>query len=224
MMDTHRRCDKTLESDVKFYDCQPAPSPRRVRIFIAEKGIEIEAVEVDLANREQLSDGFKKTNPDCTVPVLQLDDGICLTEIFAICQYLEEICPEPPLMGVGATERALVTMWNTKIEHQGLAALSECLRNRAKGMTGRALTGPDDYEQIPELVDRGRRRFGLFMEKMNGQLQDSEYVVGDTFTVADISLLVAIDFAAWSNITIGETMLNLRRWYELVSVRPGTQV
>jgi glutathione S-transferase len=179
---------------------------------------------VDLANREQLSAEFKKINPDCTVPVLELDDGTRLTEIFAICQYLEETIPEPPLMGVGARERALVTMWNTKIEHQGLAALSECLRNRARGMKGRALTGPDDFEQIPELVDRGRHRFELFMDKMDRHLKDSEYVVGDTFSVADISLLVAIDFAAWSKLSIGEDRVHLRRWYELVSARPGAAV
>ncbi len=209
---------------MKFYDCKTAPSPRRVRIFIAEKGIEVEAIEVDLANREQLGAEFRKINPDCTVPVLELEDGTRLTEIFAICQYLDETFPEPPLMGVSATERALVTMWNTKIEHQGLAAMAECLRNRAKGMQGRALTGPDDYEQIPELVDRGRKRFEVFMDKMDRHLKDSEFVVGDAFTIADISLLVAIDFAAWSKISIGEEMVNLSRWYDLVSQRPGARV
>ncbi len=182
---------------MKFYDCKTAPSPRRVRIFVKEKSIELETIEVDLANREQLGAEFRKINPDCTVPVLELDDGTRLTEIFAICQYLDETFPEPPLMGSSATECALVTMWNTKIEHQGLAAMAECLRNRAKGMQGRALTGPDDYEQIPELVDRGRRRFEVFMDKMDRHLKDSEYVVGDALTIADISLLVAIDFAAW---------------------------
>ena len=158
------------------------------------------------------------------MPVFELDDGTCLTEIFAICQYLEDMLPEPPLMGVNATERALITMWNTKIEHQGLAAMSECLRNRAKGMKGRALTGPDDCEQIPELVDRGRRRFEIFMHRMDQHLKDNKHVVGDGFTIADISLLVAIDFAAWSKLTITDEMVNLRRWYDLVSTRPGTQV
>jgi len=209
---------------MKFYDCKTAPSPRRVRIFIAEKGVELESIEVDLAGREQLGEEFRKINPDCTVPVLELDDGTRLTEIYAICQYLDESFPEPPLMGISAGDRALVTMWNTKIEHQGLAAMAETLRNRVKGLRGRALTGPDDYEQIPELVDRGRRRFEKFMSKMDRHLKGSEYVVGDTFTIADISLLVAIDFAAWSKISIEEEMVDLRRWYDLVSARPGTQV
>lgn len=226
----NRCCDRLpavtiadTEPILKFYDCQPAPSPRRVRIFIAEKGLDIETVEVDLRNREQLGAEFKKINPDCTVPVLELDDGTRLTEIFAICQFLEESFPEPPLMGRNVTERALVTMWNSKIDHLGIAAMGECIRNRAKGMQGRALTGPDDFEQIPELVDRGRRRFELFMNRMDEHLRDNQYVVGDSFTVADISLLVAIDFAAWSKITITDEMVNLRRWYDLVSVRPGVQ-
>ncbi len=209
---------------MKFYDCKTAPSPRRVRIFIKEKGIELETIEVDLANREQLGAEFSEINPDCTVPVLELDDGTRLTEIFAICQNLDTTFPEPQLMGVSATERALVTMWNTKIEHQGLAAMAECLRNRAKGMKGRALTGPDDFEQIPELIDRGRRRFEIFMDRMDLQLKDSEYVVGDAFTIADISLLVAIDFAGWSKISIEEEMVSLSRWYDLVSQRPSARV
>ena len=209
---------------MKFYDCKTAPSPRRVRIFIAEKGISLEKIEVDLGNREQLGAAFRAINPDCTVPVLELDDGTRLTEVFAICQYLDDTFPDPALMGNGAIERARVTMWNTKIEHHGLAALAEALRNRAKGMKGRALTGPDDFEQIPELVDRGRRRFEIFMNRMDRHLKDCIYVVGDVFSVADISLLVAIDFAAWSKISIDKEMVNLRRWYDLVSERPGIQV
>jgi len=190
---------------------------------MAEKGIEIPTVQVDLAGGEQLGAAFRKINPDCTVPVLELDDGAHLTEVFAICHYLEEKFPEPALLGGSATERALVAMWNTKIEFNGLAALAEPFRNRAKGMQGRALTGPDDYEQIPELVDRGRRRFELFMGKLDRQLQGREYVVSDIFTMADISAFVACDFAAWSRIAIDDTMADLRRWYQLVSARPGAQ-
>lgn len=190
---------------------------------MAEKAIEIPTVQVDLAGGEQLGAAFRKINPDCTVPVLELDDGTHLTEVFAICHYLEEKFPEPALLGGSATERALVAMWNTKIEFNGLAALAEAFRNRAKGMQGRALTGPDDYEQIPELVDRGRRRFELFMGKLDRQLQGREYIVGDIFTMADISAFVACDFAAWSRIAIDDTMADLRRWYQLVSARPGAQ-
>ena len=209
---------------MKFYDCKTAPSPRRVRILIAEKNIEVETIEIDLSNREHLGAAFKEINPDCTVPVLELEDGTRLTEVFAICQYIDEAFPEPPLMGSGAAERALVTMWNTKIEQQGLLALGDYLRNFAKGLKGRALTGPDDYEQIPELVDRGRRRFDVFMRKMEQHLGDKTYVVGDVFSIADISLLVAIDFAARTKIAIEDDMVNLHRWYECIASRPGSQV
>ena len=208
---------------MKFYDYKIAPNPRRVRIFMAEKGIQLQTVQIDLAGGEQFSDAFKKINPDCTVPVLELDDGTYLSEVVAICQYLEEKFSEPTLLGDGASERALVTAWNAKIEFHGLAELAENFRNRVKGMKGRAMTGPDSYEQISELVDRGRKRFELFMSRLDQQLQDNEYIVGDVFTMADISAFIAVDFAAWSRISIDDKMVNLHRWYKLVSVRPSVQ-
>ena len=190
---------------------------------MVEKGIQLQTVQVDLAGGEQFSDAFKKINPDCTVPVLELDDGTYLSEVVAICQYLEEKFSEPTLLGDGASERALVTAWNAKIEFHGLGALAENFRNRVKGMKGRAMTGPDSYEQISELVDRGRKRFELFMSRLDQQLQDNEYIVGDVFTMADISAFIAVDFAAWSRISIEDKMVNLHRWYKLVSVRPSVQ-
>ena len=190
---------------------------------MVEKGIQLQTVQVDLAGGEQFSDAFKKINPDCTVPVLELDDGTYLSEVVAICQYLEEKFSEPTLLGDDASERALVTAWNAKIEFHGLGALAENFRNRVKGMKGRAMTGPDSYEQISELVDRGRKRFELFMSRLDQQLQDNEYIVGDVFTMADISAFIAVDFAAWSRISIEDKMVNLHRWYKLVSVRPSVQ-
>ncbi|MFQ6006338.1 MAG: glutathione S-transferase family protein [Woeseia sp.] len=206
---------------MRFFDCKTAPSPRRVRIFMAEKGLDIPPVQVDLAGGEQLGDAFRDINPDCTVPVLQLDDGPCLTEVFAICQYLEEKFPEPALLGRSAIERALVTMWNAKIELHGFLAVAETFRNRARGMKGRALTGPDDYEQIPELIERGRRRFDSFMARLNGQLHGRKYVVGDDFTIVDISAMVAVDFAARSKISMPDDMTALRRWHAIVAARPS---
>ena len=183
----------------------------------------MQMVQVDLAGGEQFSDTFKKINPDCTVPVLELDDGTYLSEVVAICQYLEEKFSEPTLLGDGASERALVTAWNAKIEFHGPTALAENFRNRVKGMKGRAMTGPDSYEQISELVDRGRKRFELFMSSLDQQLQDNEYIVGDVFTMADISAFIAVDFAVCSRISIDDKMVNLHRWYKLVSVRSSVQ-
>lgn len=206
---------------MKFYDCQPAPSPRRVRIYLAEKGIELPVVQVDLGSGEHLGADFRAVNPDCTVPALELDDGTVLTESFAICQYLESLHPEPPLMGRDARERALVTMWNSKIEAEGLAAMAESFRNRSKGFVGRALTGPEGFEQIPALVPRGRRRAELFLDKLDRQLEGRAYVVGDSFTVADITALVSVEFAGWIKLQIPEKAVNLQRWYEAVSARPS---
>lgn len=208
---------------MKFYDCQPAPSPRRVRIFLHEKGVEIPTVQVDLGSKEQLGDDFRAVNPDCTVPVLELEDGSRLTEILAICHYIEALHPEPRLLGRDAKEQALILMWNAKIEQLGLAALAEMFRNNTRGMRSRALTGPIDFEQIPALVERGRVRAEAFLARLNGHLSSSEFIVGDRFTLADISALVMIDFAKWSNVLIQEDWTELQRWYDDVGNRPSAR-
>ena len=206
---------------MKFYDCKTAPSPRRVRIFIAEKGIDIETVQVDLGSGEQFSDEFRKMNPDCVVPVLQLDDGSYLSEVTAICQYLEERYPDPPLLGTAAEERARVTMWNAKIEQQGLLSMADAFRNSAKGLKGRAVTGSTGYEQIPELAERGRQGVQQFLGRLDTQLAEHPYVAGAQFSMADITALVLVDFAAWIKIVAPDGANNLARWYGKVSARPG---
>ena len=207
---------------MKLYDCTTAPSPQRVRIFLAEKGINMPVVQVNLREAEQLGDAFRKINPDCTVPVLELDDGTMISEVFAICQYLEGQDPEPVLMGRNALEQAMVSMWNTKIEQNGLAALAETLRNRTRGMQDRALPGPLNLAQIPQLVDRGRIRAEAFFERLDDQLKDNAFVSGEQFTMADITAYVMIQFAGWSKISILDGQEHLTRWYSTVSKRPST--
>lgn len=141
---------------MKLYDCKTAPSPRRVRIFAAEKNIQLETTQVDLASGEQFGAAFSEINPDCAVPVPELDDGTRITEVLAICQYLEEIQPEPALIGRTPETRAMAMMWAIKGEQQGFVAIQNAFRNSAKGLKGHALTGPVSFEQIPELVERGR--------------------------------------------------------------------
>jgi len=206
---------------MKFHDCKTAPSPRRVRIFLAEKGIEIESVQVDLGAGEQFSEAFRKLNPDCVVPVLELDDGSCLSEVIAICDYLERQYPEPPLFGRNDVEHATVLMWNTKIEQQGLLGMMDAFRNSAKGLAGRALTGPEPYEQIPELAERGRKRVLQFFRRLDGQLEGREFVCGDFFSVADITALAVVDFAARGKISVPEDAANLKRWHAAISARPS---
>jgi glutathione S-transferase len=208
---------------LKLYDCTTAPSPRRVRIFLAEKGIDMPLVQVNLRDGEQLGDAFKKINPECTVPVLELDDGTRISEIYAICQYLESQYPEPALMGRNPLEQAMVSMWNTKIEQNGIAAVAETLRNRAEGMRDRALPGPLNLAQIPELVERGRTRVVAFLNRLDEQLDGNSFVTGDRFTAADITAFVTVEFAQRLKIPIRESQKNLQRWYYDVSSRPSAK-
>jgi glutathione S-transferase len=206
---------------MKFYDCKTAPSPRRVRIFLAEKGIEIETVPVDLGSGEQFGEAFRRLNPDCVVPVLELDDGRCISEVIAICSYLEDLYPEPPLFGRTPEERATVLMWTARVEQQGLWAVADAFRNSAKGLVDKALPGPDPYPQIPELAERGRLRAGRFFERIDEQLRGNKYIAGDFFSTADIAAMVTVDFAAWIKIAPPEGAQNLASWYQRVAARPS---
>ncbi|MGI9221581.1 MAG: glutathione S-transferase, partial [Woeseiaceae bacterium] len=131
---------------MKLYDCKTAPSPRRVRIFAAEKNLQLDVVQVDLGRGKQFAEEFRAINPDCTVPVLELHEGAYLTEVVAICHYLEEVRPAPALFGETPEERAVTMMWNAKAELQGLWAMADAFRNSVKGLQGHALPGPDSYE------------------------------------------------------------------------------
>ena len=208
---------------MKLYDCQTAPSPRRVRIFLAEKGVEVEKVEVDLSTGGQFSPAFREINPDCVVPVLELDDGTRITEVTAICHFLDEKFPEPPLFGSTPERRARSIEWNAKVEQQGFLAAADLFRNAAKGLQGHALPGPDSYEQIPELAERGRQRVVAFLQRLDQQLLHSLFVAGDEFTIADITAMVLVDFAAWSKLELPAGTDALKRWYEAVAARPSAR-
>lgn len=206
---------------MKFYDCKSAPSPRRVRIFIAEKGLEIPTVQVDLRNGEHLTDTFRELNPWCTVPVLELDDGTTLSEAVAVCRYLEEAHPEPPLMGVDARDRAVVAMWEHRFEIDGFLAVTEAFRNQARGLAGRALTGADSVAQIPELVERGRGRVERFFAALDAQLAHHPFVAGERYTIADITAQVAVDFAGWIKMSLPDECRRAAEWYRRVGARPS---
>jgi glutathione S-transferase len=206
---------------MKFYDCSTAPSPRRVRIFLAEKGIDIPTIQIDLRNAEQLSEWFRKINPRCTVPVLELDDGTRLTDTLAICHYLESKYPEPNLMGRDGCEQALVMNWHEQVMTEGFLAGAEALRNFAKGFADRALTGPKNFGQIPELAERGRERLAEFMAVLDGRLADSPYVALDRFTMADIGAYVCVDFAGWIKLPVLDQWAHIRRWHGELSARPS---
>jgi glutathione S-transferase len=209
---------------MKFYDCKSAPSPRRARMFIAEKGIDIETLEVDLGKQEQLSDAFREINPRCTVPVLELDDGTRLTENAAIASYLEAQYPDPPLLGRTPTEVGVIANWNARVELEGLWPLADVLRNESRGMADRAITGPTNYAQIPELAERSRGQGTEFFEILNERLGEASYVGGDHFSVADITALIVVDFAGWVKLGPAEDHEHTRKWHTGVSQRPSASL
>lgn len=192
-------------------------------MFIAEKGLQIELVQVDLRHGEQLTAEFKKINPCCTVPVLELDDGSVLTENAGIARYLEELYPEPVLLGSDPLTKAMVANWNARIEYEGLFAIAESFRNYSNGFKQRSITGPANFEQIPQLVERGRVRAIEFLDMLNAHLADNEYVCGTNFSMADISAFVTVDFAGWIKLSIAEDQHGLRRWFNAISARPSAK-
>lgn len=209
---------------MKLYDFPLSPSPRRVRMFAAEKGIELELETVNIREKGQFDEAFRAISPNCTVPVLELEDGTTICDSFAIWRYFEEIEPEPPLMGATPLEKAMVELWLRRIELEGYQAAVEALRNGAERFKGRALPSAEDFEQIPALAERGRRRLDLFFEVLDKRLQESGYVAGPDFTAADIHALIAVDFAERAlEIRPPESLTALAAWHEKVSARPSAK-
>jgi len=208
---------------MKFYDCATAPSPRRVRIFLAEKGIELETIQVDLAKGEQFSEEFKAINPLGEVPLLVLEDGTTISQVDAICRYLEEVYPETPLHGRTPVERAMVNASNHQLQMNGFTAGAEAFRNSTPGFKNRALPGPHNYSQIPELAHRGLQRLDHLFADLDAHLANSEFIVGDYYSIADITALCIIDFAKWVKKRIPEDCSNLQRWYDQVDSRPSAK-
>ncbi|MDZ7768239.1 MAG: glutathione S-transferase family protein [Woeseiaceae bacterium] len=206
---------------MKLYDHEAAVSPRRVRIFAAEKGIELELVRVDLANGEQMSAEFRRRNPECTVPVLELDDGTCISEVIAICDYLENSKESPLLFGDSSARRAEVLMWNSRIEQIGLSSIADFFRNSVAGMKSRALTGPADFEQIPALAERGRKRAMLFFQRLESHMDGRRFVAGNTLSIADITTLACLDFAKRAKLELLDSAPNLERLHGELSARPS---
>jgi len=205
---------------MKLYQSSASPNSRRVRIFLAEKGISMPLVPVDLGAKEQFSEAYAAINPRRVVPLLVLDDGTAIGEVPVILRYLEEVFPEPPLFGATPQARARAAMWERRVELEGFAAVMEAVRNAVPGLKSRAIAGPHDYEQIPALAERSRQRVGNFYADFNARLADVPFMAGDEFSVADITALVTVDFATKAaELPIGDERTALKRWYERVSAR-----
>ena len=199
---------------MKLYEFTMAPNPRRVRFFVAEKGIDVPSEQVDIGKAENREPAFVAKNPMGTVPVLELDDGTCIAESMAICRYFEETNPEPPLMGVDAQDKAVVEMWQRRMEIEVFSAITGCFRNTHDFFKGR----------IPQVAEYGEicRSAALKrLEWLDEVLADREFIAGERFTVADITAVVGLDFGRVSNIRIAPEQKNLTRWHESVSQRPA---
>ena len=206
---------------ITLYDCATAPSPRRTRILLAEKGVVHDTVQVDLRNGEHLGDAYRGINPQCTVPALRTEDGLLLTDNAGITAYLEARYPQPPLLGVTPAEKAEIASWHWRIEFEGLMAIAEAMRNSAPSMANRALPGPVDYAQIPELAQRGLARVQKFFVMLNQRLEGRDFVATDRFSIADIAAVVAVDFARVVKVKPGEQHPNLVRWRAALAQRPS---
>jgi glutathione S-transferase len=201
---------------MKIYNSSVAPNPRRVRIFLAEKNIQVPYQGVDLAKAENRQPEFRKINPLATVPVLELDDGTHIAESVAICRYFEELHPEPSLFGVGAKERATVEMWQRRMEFVLLGPIADAFRLQHEFFKGR-------IRQCPEYAAIRREDALERLPWLDAELANRHFIAGDKFSIADITAMVALDFGRLSNIRIQPDQTNLTRWHQEVSARPSAK-
>ncbi|MCG8324111.1 MAG: glutathione S-transferase family protein [Thiotrichales bacterium] len=210
---------------MKLYDCHVAPNPRRARMFIAEKNIEVEKIEVDILGGENLHDKFLTINPRGLLPVLELDDGTRIDEAMAICRYFEEVQPDPLLLGRDAKEKAVITCRQRKMEFDGMIGCSEVFRNTHEQFTKRSIPGGgrDNIPAIPALVKRGKQTLDRFFYWLETYLEEGPYLAGEHFSMVDITAVCAVDFAGWTDITIPEENTRSLNWYKEVSSRPSAK-
>ena len=206
-----------------LYDVKIAPSPRRVRIFLAEKNVDVEVIQVNTAEGEHLKEDFLKLNPWATVPVLKLDDGTCISEAISCCRYLEENYPNPPLMGADPSEKAVISMWDHRMEWDGFLPVAEFLRNSVERFKNRGLTGTLNFNQIPALAERGKKRIAHFHDFLDRRLAESKFVATDKYSIADITAQVSIDFAHRVGSPIPEDKNNILRWHSTVDSRESAK-
>lgn len=204
---------------ITLYDCATAPSPRRARILLAEKGVPHETVQVDLRSGEQLGEAYRRINPQCTVPALVTDEGPVLTDNAAIAAYLEARFPEPPLLGRTPLDKAEIASWQWRVEFEGLMAIAEAFRNSSAAMVDRALPGPVNHAQIPALARRGLVRVQQFFRDLDDRLAGRDFIAAGQFSLADITAFVAVDFARVVKLKPGDEHPHLLRWRAAMQAR-----
>jgi len=198
---------------MKLYTFDAAPNPARVALFMAYKGISLETVQIDLGKEEQLGDAYRALVPEATVPALVLENGAVLSAVIAIVHYLEEVFPDKPLLGRTPQERALILNWNHRLFGEVFSAIADTFRNAHPNYVDRALPGPVNVAQLPELAERGRMRLTEGFSMLNNALTSKTFLAGDRVSFADIDLMVAIDFAKWAaRMTPDQSLEHLHRW------------
>ena len=200
---------------MKLYDGGRARNPRRVRIFLAEKGVTVPTEQVELGKLEQRSDAFTAINPMQRVPALVLDDGTVIAESVAICRYFEALNSDPPLFGRGALDEALVEMWNRRVELHLFLPVATVFQHLHPVM--KIMVDP----QVAAWGEANKPRVTQFLQFLDGELKNRAYVAGAAYTVADITAMVAVDFMRVSKMTVPEELTNVRRWHQAVSARPS---
>ena len=208
---------------MKLFDMTGAPNPRRVRVFLAEKGIDIEKVQIDIMGGENLQPGYLAVNPRGVLPTLQLDDGSIIDEASAICRYFEAINPEPALYGDSAKSQALVESWIRQIESDAFTPAADVLRNSNPAFENRSIPGTSDTPQISALAERGNERVQEFYARLDKHLSGSDFIVEGRFSAADITAMCAIDFAEFVGIAVPAEHGDLIKWRGRVSSRPSAQ-
>lgn len=205
-----------------LHDSAWAPSPRKVRMFLAEKGVEVPTRSVDLRVGEQLTPDYLLINPTGAVPALQFEDGEVLTEATAICRYFEALHPDPPLFGADGRSIARIERWTRRVEQEGYAACVYAFRNGNPAFADRPLSGAwPAMPQVPELVARAATMWTCFIELLDQRLSASPWIAGDALSYADITAFVTIGFARPARLPVPDTAAHLQRWLAAVGARPS---
>jgi len=209
---------------MQLYDFGPAANSKRVRIFLAEKGVTIPIVELNVRDGAQFKEPFTTMNPFHCVPFLELDDGTVIAESISICRYLEELHPEPSLFGIDAADRAKIDMWNRRIELDGFMPALHAVRNTVPVFKGRVVPGTrTDLEQLPTMVTRGKEMLDILLARLEPQMGANAFIAGANISIADITCYFVINMANTIELDVESKYPNIFRWHEEFSARPSTQ-
>ena len=210
---------------MKLYDFGPAVNAQRVRVFLAEKGLEVPTEQLNVREDHQFAEPFTSMNPFHCVPFLELEDGTVIAESMSICRYLEELHPEPALFGATAAERGIVDMWQRRFELDGFMPLLHAVRNHVPMFAGRVVPGTrTDLPQLPEMVNRGKEITEVFLGRLEPHMERSEFVAGPALSVADITGFFALRMATMLGLDIAASWPAVAAWFARVSARPAFQL